>query len=104
MLGDVAGGQALTLAREAPHASRDVRRESRARLLAVVADIDPGLELLLHDVPNRVLGRALQLALVDRVPAVLAHEQVAQGRIARNAADVRDEDPVLAPAHASAGC
>ena len=100
VLGDVAGERPPALAAEALHPPRDVGGKPRARLLAVIADVDARLELLLHDVPHRLLGQAVEIALVDGLAPVLADEQVAQHGRTRNAADVRDEDAAIAAVHA----
>src|SRR6185295_3628023 len=57
------------------------------------------LELLLHDVAHRLLGQAVEIALIDGLTPVLADEQVAQHGRTRNAADVRDEDAAIAAVH-----
>src|SRR4029077_7691518 len=95
VLGDVAGEPPPALAAEAFHPPRDIGGKPRARLLAVVADVDTRLELLLHNVPHRLLGQAVEIALIDRLTPVLADEQVAQHGRTRNAADVRDEDAAI---------
>ena len=98
---EVAGQRPPALAAEALHAPRHVGGEAGARLLAVVADVDAGLELLGHDVraPPASATRS-SVALVDGLAPVLADEQVAQRGRAREAADVGDEDAVVAAVHA----
>jgi len=77
VLGDVAGHAPLALAAEAAHAPGRIRREPDAGLLAVVAHVDTGLDLLAHDVRNRGLRFAREGAAIDRFSPVLPHEQVA---------------------------
>src|SRR5262249_46227960 len=92
---------ALALAAEALHPPRRIRREPHARLLAVVADVDASDELLLHDVPDSGLGLARERGGVASLAAILLHQQVSKRRWTRKAADVRGQDPLLAPFHES---
>jgi len=92
--------RALALAAEAAHARTHVREKALARLLAVVADVDAGGELLRH----RVLGRRAHLAgesrPIDRLAVARACEELDQGLRPRQAAGVGGEDAGLAAAHA----
>jgi len=67
-LGDVARQGPPALASEALHAPRHVGGKARARLLAVIADVDARLELLLHDVADGRLRQAVEVALLERNP------------------------------------
>ena len=99
MLGDVAREPPLAGAVEAPHATRRVRRKADARLLAVVADVDPALQLARDHVAHRRLSLARERRRIDRLATVLAHEQIAQRGRARQAAGMRGQDSRLAALH-----
>ena len=99
VLGDVARHAPLALAAEAAHPLGRIGREPDARLLAVVADVDAGLELLAHHVAHCGLGLAGQGGGVDGLAAVLADEQVAKRGGARQAADVSGQDALIAAFH-----
>ena len=75
---DVAHDRPLADAAEAAHAVLHVGEEALARLLAVVADVDAGLELAGDDVPRRLLDRRGEGGRVDRLAPALAHEQLQQ--------------------------
>src|SRR5262249_40435832 len=92
---------ALALAAEAFHPARRIRREPHPRLLAVVADVDAGSKLLFHDVTDGRLALARERRGINRLAAILLHQQVAKRRWTGKAADVRGQDPLLAPFHES---
>src|SRR5581483_2668421 len=96
----VLGQLAAAGAAEAAHAPGHVGREPRARLLAVVADVDAGLELTGDDAGDRRPDLALEIRGRHRLPAVLTHQQLPERRGAGQAAHVGGEDARLAPEHA----
>src|SRR5262249_51691565 len=91
----------FALAAEALHPPRRIRREADPRLLAVIAHVDPALELFPHDVPHGSLGLAREGGKVDSFAVVLSNEQVAERGGTGKAADVRGQDPLLAAFHGS---
>src|SRR5262249_53946113 len=101
VLGEVAGERTAALSAEALHAAGDVGGKSPPRLLAVVADVDAPPQAPPPALAHRRLRLPGQLALVDRLAAVLSHEEVAERRASRDAADVGDEDPIAAGEHVS---
>src|SRR5437588_140742 len=74
-----------------------------ARLLAIVADVDAGLELAGHHMSHGRLGLAREGGGVYAFAPVLAHEQVAQRRRAGKAAGMGGQDPLLAALHGRLG-
>ena len=78
---------------------RRVGREADARLLAVVADVDAGLELLGHDVTDGDLGLARERGGVHGLAPILPHQQVAKRRWTGQATDVGGQDPLFALFH-----
>ena len=66
---DVAARPALPAAAKAAHAVLDVEEEAFALLLAVVADVDAGLDLLRHDLAQRVAAGGVECGGVDRLAA-----------------------------------
>ena len=98
-LDQVARQRAPALAAEAAHAPGHVGGEAGPRLLAVVAHVDAHLALAGHHHPHRGVHLPLELARVDRLAAVLLHQEVAQGGVTGNAAHVGRQDPVVTLAH-----
>ena len=95
--------RAAALAAEAGHAVDDIGREAGARLLPVVADVDAYRELAGYHLAHgrrRLAGQRLRL---HPLAVVLAHEQVAERRRTRDAADVGGEDAIVTLAHAPSG-
>ena len=80
----------------------DVREEALASLLAVVPNVDSGLELARDDVPGRVPDGGGERRGVDVVPAALSDEHLGEHPRPRQAAGVRREDASLASLHAIA--
>src|SRR3989441_1450866 len=99
MLGDVPRHPPRAGAAEAPHPPRRIGGEADARLLAIVADVDAGLELAGDHVAHGRLRLARERRRVDRLPAVQAHQQIAQRGRTRQAAGVGGQDPGLASLH-----
>jgi hypothetical protein len=97
--GDVAALPALPAAAKATHAALDVEKEALALLLAIVADVDPGLDLLGHDLPQRLAAGGIELAGVDRLARGAPCIEPDQRRRPRQAARMRGQDPVDAPPH-----
>ena len=69
-------------------------------LLAVVADVDAGVHLLLHDMAHRLVHLGCQHLRVVGLAFLLRHQQVGQLLVARQAADMGGEDAVAAEDHA----
>jgi hypothetical protein len=86
----------LGLAAEARHALRHIGLEADTLLLAVVADVDTGLALLGDHMAHRLLHRGVQLRLVVALAGLAPHQEFAQRRAARQAADVCCKDAVAA--------
>ena len=78
-----------------------VEEEALALLLAVVADIDPGGDLLGHHPAQRLPAGRGELRRVDRLALRAAHVQPDQLGRPRQAAGVGGQDPLLAPPHGS---
>ena len=93
----VLGQLAAAGAPEAPHAPRHVGREAGARLLAVVAHVDAGLELAGDHARERRPHLAVQGRGLHGLAAILAHQEIAERRRAGQAAHVGGEDPGVAP-------
>ena len=96
VLGDVARHAPLALAAEPLHPLGRVGREADAGLLAVVADVDARLELLLHHVADGGLGLPGEGDRVDGLATVEAHEEVSERGRTRQAAGVGRQDALLA--------
>src|SRR3989442_1320784 len=99
MLGDVPRHPPRARAAEAPHPPRRIGGEADARLLAIVADVDAGLELAGDHVAHGRLRLARERRRIDRLPAVQAHQQIAQRGRTRQAAGVGGQDSGLASLH-----
>ena len=78
-----------------------VGEEALARLLAVVADVDPRFELLLYDVAGGFLDLAEHRGAIHLFTATALHEHRGQTFPPRQAAGVRGQNTVLAPKHRS---
>jgi hypothetical protein len=77
----------------------DVGEEARLAHLAVVDDLDAACRLRLDDLVGRAGDALGERSLVDRLTALLGHEHVEEIRRAGQAADVGDDDVVLAAQH-----
>ena len=78
-----------------------VQEETLALLLAVVADVHPGGDLLGHYPAQRLLAGRGELGRIDRLALRAAHVQPDQLGRPRQAAGVRGQDPLLAATHGS---
>ena len=96
MLRQVSHHRPLTRVAETGHAVLHVGEEALAGLLAVVADVDAGLELFPDDVTHSGFGLAREGGGLDGFPVVLAHEQIAKRRRPRKTAGMRGQDAVVA--------
>src|ERR1051325_865048 len=96
---DIAARPALPAAAEPAHAVADIEEEGLALLLAIVADIDAGLSLLVDDLPRRLLAEPVELGRIDLTAARPLDIETRQLRWPRQAAGVGRQDSVLAPAH-----
>jgi hypothetical protein len=99
--GGVAARPPLPGAAKAARPVLHVEEEALALLLAVVADVDPGGDLLGHHPSQRLLAGRGEFRRVDRLALRAAHVQPDQLGRTRQAAGVRDQDPFVAPLH---GC
>src|SRR5256714_845056 len=70
-----------------------------ALLLAVVADVDPRLGLLLQDRAQRLLAQSFELGGIDRFSPRSAHIETCKLRRAGQAAGMGRQDAVFAAAH-----
>ena len=77
----------------------DVEEERLALLLAVVADVDPGGELLADHVGQGGLAQRVELGGVYCFAAAALHVELGQRRGARQAAGVGGQDPSVAFQH-----
>jgi hypothetical protein len=78
-----------------------VQEKALALLLAVVADVDPGVELSGDHLPQGLLAGRFELRRIDRLALGAAHVQADQLGRPRQAAGVRGENPLLALLHRS---
>src|SRR5262249_53969863 len=99
VLDQVSREPTLALAAEAAHALCRVGGKAHSRLLAVVADVDAGLQLPLDDVPDGCFRLAREVLLFDRLATSLSDEQGTERRRPGQAADVSGEDAMLAALH-----
>ena len=96
---EVAHQRSLARAAEARHAVLHVGDEALPGLLAVVADVDAGLDLGGDDRGGGVLDGLLAARRVDRLAAAPPTVQVGQRRGPGQAAGVGGQDPRLAGEH-----
>ena len=87
-------GRRVQRAAEAAHALADIEEERLALLLAVVADIDAGGDLLAHHVARRRLAQRVELRFVDRLARARGAHKRGQSRRTRQAAGMRGQDAV----------
>src|SRR6185295_2655480 len=96
---DIGALAALPRAAEPAQAIADVEQKRVALLLAIVADVDTGLDLLRHDgIHCRVAGGG-EFGKVDRLAARAARIEPGQRERARQAAGMRRQYPLVATAH-----
>ena len=91
---------ALRHAGEAGHTLRHIGLKADAALLAVIADIDAGRNLLLHDMADRLVHLGGHEFGVVGLAFFLRDQKVAQGLVARQAADMGGENAIAAQDHA----
>src|SRR5688572_30082407 len=90
---------ALPAAAEAAHPALQVEEETLALLLAVVADVDAGGDLLRHDPGERLPPGRLDRAAVDRLPGRTPRVKGDQLRRTGQAAGVGGQNPLRAATH-----
>ena len=96
---ELAPAPALRHAAEAGHALRHVGLEADALLLAVVADVDAGVRLLLHHVAHGAVHLVGELGRVHGLARFALDQQVGQLLVARQAADMGGQNAVPAQDH-----
>ena len=96
---DIAARPALPAPAEPAHAMADIEKERLALLLAVIADIDAGLDLLVDDPAQRRLAQPVEFGRIDRFAAGPPHIKPGQLRRARQTAGMRGQDAVVAALH-----
>ena len=84
---------------EARHPLRHIGLKADAALLAVIADVDAGLHLLLHDMADGLVHFVGQQFWVEALALLLRDQKVAQDLVARQAADMGGENAVAAQNH-----
>ena len=82
------------------HALRHVSLETDPLLLAVIADVDAGRGLLLDHMAHRLVHFGGHFLGVEFFARLLAHQQVGQLLVARQAADMGGQNAVPAEDHA----
>src|SRR5205807_9608682 len=92
---------ALPAAAKAAHAVADIEEERLALLLAVVADVDAGLDLLVDDPAQGFLAEPVKLGRVDLAAARPPDIEPGQLGRARQAAGMGRQDALVAPSHRS---
>jgi hypothetical protein len=90
---------ALRLATEAGHALRHVSLEADAALLPVICDVYACFALLLEDRGDAPLDLGGQRRLINWPSELLLDQHFSQRFTARQAADMRHQDPILAALH-----
>jgi len=91
----------VRLAAETRHAVRHVGLEPDPPLLAVVRDVDAGVELPLEDVRDTVFDRGIERAAIDAFPELGTNEQIVERFAPRQAADMGHQNAVFAFPHRS---
>src|SRR5581483_12354813 len=81
------------------HALSNVARKTRPRLLTVIADINPGGELLIDHAFHRLFDLTVEFPFVDMFPALLANQQVQERTWPWETAGVCGENALLAALH-----
>ena len=85
---------ALRHAGKAGHALRHIGLETDALLFAVVADVDAGGLLMVHDIADRAVHLGVEFLVVVGRAGLLPDQQVGQLFIARQAANVGGQNAV----------
>src|SRR6266513_518308 len=96
---DIAAGPALPAAAEPAHAVADIEEEGLALMLAIVADIDAGFDLLVDDPAQRLLAEPVELGRIDLAAARAPDIETRQLGRPRQAAGMGRQDSVFAPPH-----
>src|SRR5438045_5997342 len=96
---DIAAGPALPAAAEAAHAVADIEEEGLALLLAIVADVDAGLDLLVDDLAQGLLAEPLDFGRIDLAAARPPDIESGQLRRTRQTDGVGRQDALDAPPH-----
>src|SRR5262245_25022842 len=96
---EIAAAAAFRFAGETRHALRHEGGDSDALLLAVIADIDPGLGLLLDHVADGAVHFLSEPGRVDGISFFTANQKVGEDFIARKAADVSGKNAIAAGDH-----
>jgi hypothetical protein len=86
---------------EPRHAVGDVGLESDPSLLAVVRNVDAGVELLAVVVSDTARDRGLEFVAIDALPQLATDEQIVERRAPRQTADMGHQNAVFAPPHRS---
>ena len=73
--------------------------ERHARLLAIIANVDPHLELLTHDRLDGCLRLPCQFSLVNHLTPLLLEQQLGQPRRARQTPNMGREHPCFTCTH-----
>jgi len=92
----------LGFAAKARHARRHVSLKADALLLAVVADVDAGVFLFIHHMPDRLFHLRFELRGVVTLAGFALDQKIAQAFAARQAADVGGQNAVAAEDHGRA--
>src|SRR5690348_17111829 len=98
---DIAARPALPAVAETAHPMPDVEKKRLALLLAVVADIDTGFDLLVDDPAQCRLANPVELGAIDRLAAGAAHIEPGELGRPRQAARMGGQNPLVAPPHCS---
>src|SRR5215831_6827721 len=77
----------------------NVEKKRLALLLAVVADIDTGFDLLVDDPSQCRLAYPVELSPIDRLAAGAAHVEPGELGWPRQAAGMGGQNPLVAPPH-----
>ena len=101
-LDQILPGLARRIAPEAREALRDVGRVADLAHLSVADDVDADRHLPAHHLGHRVADHRRIGASIHGLAALAREQHFGYGLAARQAADVRGQDPVGAQAHGSA--
>src|SRR6266446_3437753 len=96
---DIAARPALPAVAETAHPMPDVEKKRLALLLAVVADIDTGFDLLVDDPAQCRLANPVELSRIDRLATGAAHIEPGEFGWPRQATRMGCQNPLVAPPH-----
>src|SRR5689334_14230508 len=96
---DIAARPALPAVAETAHPVADVEKKRLALLLAVVADIDTGFDLLVDDPAQCRLADLVELSRIDRLATGAANIEPGEFGRPRQAARMGGQNPLVAPPH-----